>query len=65
MFFAYSDSMKIQVPMMLSDQSNAEFKRLYKEQYGITLNTEEANDEAYRLLSFFAIVIENTPKYYE
>jgi len=57
--------MKIQVPTTLSDGSNIEFRKLYKEQYGIELNREEANDEAYRLLSFFALVIENTPKYYE
>ncbi|MEP0264186.1 hypothetical protein [Dokdonia sp.] len=57
--------MKIQVPTTLSTKSNTEFRRLYKNQYGIDLNIQEANEEAYRLFSFFALVIENTPKYYE
>jgi len=57
--------MKIQVPTTLSTTSNTEFRKLYKEQYGVKLTIEQANDEAFRLLSFFAIVIENTPTYYE
>ncbi len=61
----YSHNMKIQVPTTLSLESNMEFRRLYKDQYGVELTIEETNDEAYRLLSFFALVIENTPKYYE
>jgi hypothetical protein len=57
--------MKIQVPTTLSTERNTEFRRLYKDQYGVELTIEEANEEAFRLLSFFAIIIENTPKYYE
>jgi len=42
-----------------------QFRKLYMEQYGIELKIQEADEEAFRLLSFFAIVLENTPKYYE
>jgi hypothetical protein len=57
--------MKIQIPTTLSVESNMQFRKLYMEQYGIELKIQEADEEAFRLLSFFAIVLENTPKYYE
>lgn len=57
--------MKIQVPTTLSVESNKEFRRLYKYQYGVELTIDEANIEAFRLLGLFALIIENTPKYYE
>jgi len=57
--------MKIEVPTTLSEERNIEFRRLYKKHYHIDLTEEQANNEAFRLLSFFAIIIENTQKYYE
>ena len=56
--------MRIEVPIKLSDQSNAKFRRLYKKHFNIDISVEEANEEAHRLFSFFAIIIENTPKYH-
>lgn len=57
--------MTLHVPTTLSDDKNQEFRRLYLKHYGKALTAEQANEEAFRLLCFFAIVIENTQKYYE
>ena len=57
--------MNLDVPTTLSEEKNSEFRRLYKKHYDIDLTLQEANDEAFRLLSFGAVIIENTPKYYE
>jgi len=57
--------MKINVPTSLSDELNLKFRAIYKRTYGIELTVEQANAEAFRFLSFCAIIIENTPKYYE
>lgn len=55
--------MHIQVPTTLSKERNQEFRSLYKEHFKIELTVEEANREAYRLMSFIAIIIENNPRY--
>jgi len=57
--------MKLEIPTTLSEAKNAEFRALYKKHYHIELTSEEANKEAFRLLTFCAIIIENTPKYHE
>ncbi len=57
--------MRIQVPTQLSKERNAEFRRLYKKHFNEDINIEEADKEAYRLGSFLAIIIENTPKYHK
>jgi hypothetical protein len=56
--------MRIQVPTQLSKESNTQFRRLYKKHFDIDISVEEADKEAHRLFSFFAIIIENTPKYH-
>jgi len=56
--------MRIQVPTQLSKKSNIKFRRLYKKHFNMDISVEEANKEAHRLFSFFAIIIENTPKYH-
>ncbi|WP_175454751.1 hypothetical protein [Lutibacter oricola] len=57
--------MRIQVPTQLSKERNAEFRSLYKKHYDMDISIEEANQEAYRLFSFFAIIIEHTPQYHK
>lgn len=52
--------MKIEIPTTLSEESNTQFRVLYKKYYGINLTEEQANNEACRVLTFMAIVIENT-----
>jgi len=56
--------MRIQVPTRLSDNRNHRFRLLYKKHFNIELSVEQANEEAFRLMSFCVIIIENTPKYY-
>jgi len=55
--------MHLQVPTTLSEERNQEFRDLYKEHFGIDLTVEEADAEAYRVMSFIAIIIENTARY--
>lgn len=47
----------------LSHERLLEFKRLYKEHFNMDLSDAEAQEESYRLMSFIAIIIENTPRY--
>lgn len=56
--------MHIHVPNQLSENSNQKFRNLYKKHFELEISVDEADNEAYRLLSFFAIIIENTPKYH-
>lgn len=56
--------MRINIPTQLSEKSNAKFRMLYKKHFDIDISVEKANKEAHRLFSFFAIIIENTPKYH-
>lgn len=55
--------MHIQVPTTLSKERNQEFRNLYKEHFKMDLTVEEADAEAYRLMCFIAVIIENTPRY--
>ena len=55
---------KIRVPESLSEERNEEFRRLYKKHYNMDITVEEANEEFRNLGSFFAIIIENTPRYW-
>ena len=48
--------MILDIPTTLSEDKNQEFRALYKKHYSMDLSIEEANAEAYRLLSFGAIV---------
>lgn len=57
--------MRIQIPTTLSEESNRKFRKLYKNAYGLELTIDQANDEAFRAMTFLAIVIENTDEYYE
>jgi hypothetical protein len=57
--------MQIHIPAQLSKERNLKFRQLYKKHFNEELSIADADKEAYRLLSFFAIIIENTPKYYK
>ncbi|MEQ9263114.1 MAG: hypothetical protein RLP14_08140 [Owenweeksia sp.] len=49
--------MKIPVPTTLSDADNQRFRELYLKHFNEELTVDEANRKAYRLLSFYAVVI--------
>ncbi len=57
--------MRIDVPTTLSQKSNAKFRALYKKHFGEDISVDKANEEAHRLLSFFAILFEKNPKYHK
>ena len=56
--------MHIHIPKQLSESSNQKFRKLYKKHFELEVSVDEADSEAHRLLSFLAIIIENTPKYH-
>jgi hypothetical protein len=51
--------MKIRVPTTLTEAGNKRFRELYLKHFDEEITVEEANQEAYRLFSFFALVIEH------
>ena len=57
--------MKIEVPTILSEQGNVQLRALYRKHYGIDLTEEEANIEGNRIMTFMAIVFENSKQEYE
>ena len=50
--------MSIEIPEKLSPQSNTEFRALYKKHFDKDISKSNADEEAYRLLSFFSIVFD-------
>ncbi|MCK8479043.1 hypothetical protein [Psychroserpens algicola] len=50
--------MSIEIPENLSPERNAEFRALYKKHFGQDISESQADEEAYRLLSFFSIVFD-------
>ena len=57
--------MQIHIPTQLTEKRNLKFRQLYKKHFDEELSIADADKEAYRLLSFFAIIIENTSKYHK
>lgn len=55
--------MRLKVPTTLSKESNTTFRKMYKEHFNTDLTVEEANEEAHRVMSFLAIIIENTDEF--
>jgi len=51
--------MKIEIPTTLSKESNTQFRTIYRKNFGIDLSIQHANEEANKVLTFMAIVIEN------
>ncbi len=51
--------MLLDVPTQLSEKKNAEFRALFKQEYGKDITREQADELAYNLMSILAIVIEH------
>lgn len=54
--------MILEVPTTLSEERNSYFRKLYKKQYNIVLTEQESNEEAFRMLTFLAVIIEHKTK---
>ena len=51
--------MKIDLPTTLPQKDNQRFRELWLTHFNEEITTEEANREAYKLLSFYALIIES------
>jgi hypothetical protein len=50
---------------MLSKQSIAKYREIYRKQYGVNISDEEAAEQAIRLLNLARIVFQPMPKRFE
>lgn len=56
--------MALILPVRLTQEQIAEFKKLYKKYFNIELNNEEANEKGVKFLQFLTVIINNNEAFF-